>query len=107
MRHQGDRRHDRRRPALPFRVYGLRAFDQAPAVVVSRFDSVDELPKLPPDIADPQVAGLAVEAHLPRIPHAVRPDFAARRFEIRKRIVFGNAVGEPVFRMIDVDPQNR
>ena len=69
------------------------------------------------DVADPQVAGQAIEAVAERIPHAVGPDFVVagydrrhvathRRYGLdrRDRVVAVRVAGKVV--AVDVDPQN-
>ena len=56
----------------------MRAFADAPAVIAALGDKVNFLPQILPDIADPQVAGLAVEAVAPRIAQAIGENFLAR-----------------------------
>ena len=88
-------------------MYWLLAFEQAPAEVVTRIDLANQLPQFPANIADPQLSRLAVEAHLPRITQAVRPDFAASPVEFDERIIDGDRVGAVGLRPIDVDSQYR
>ena len=63
------------RTPFEMRVDRLSSLDNAPAVVATFFDPVDELPKFPANIADIQVARLAVETEFPRVAKTKRPDF--------------------------------
>ncbi len=74
-----DRRQDRRRPAPAFDMHRLRTLHDAPAVVAPALDLVDQLPQLPADVADPQVARGPVDAHLPRDCESRRPRSRAAR----------------------------
>src|SRR6185436_13116444 len=99
-------RHNRRRAGLTFGVHRLRSFDDAPTEVVPLVDAIDELPQLPANVADPQIARPAVEAHLPRVAQAVSPGFAAGLVELHERVVGGDRVGPTVLRAAHVDPQD-
>ena len=81
VRHLDCRRQDGSRPARPLRVGRLPAFHHALAVVAATLDAIEHLPQFPADIANPQIAGLAIEAHPPRIAKTVRPDLAAAPFK--------------------------
>src|SRR5262249_9760820 len=61
------RRQDRGRAALALETGGLPALHDGPAVVAAALNAVDHLPRLPADVADPQVAGRAVESHFPGV----------------------------------------
>ena len=106
MRNINRRWQDGSRSARPLWVRRLPAFHDAPAVVAAALDVIEHLPQLPTHIADPQVARLPIEAHPPRVAKAVRPNLAARAFQIDERIVGWNAVVLSVVGVIDVDPQN-
>src|SRR5262249_38069393 len=99
----GDRRQDRRRPLGAFRAEGVCALVDAPAVVAALLDLQDALPQVLADLADPQLARGPVEAHLPRLPHAVGPDFRAGALHAHERVVLGDAVGLALVGVIDVD----
>src|SRR5207249_3601582 len=77
---------DRRRPDL-VRLDRLRPFHGGPAVVAPLLHAVHRLPQLPADVADEQLAGLAVEAHPPGIAKAVRPDLGPGAFHVDERVV--------------------
>src|SRR5437016_4503758 len=100
-----DRLQDRRRPLLALGAKRMAAFHDAPAVVAAFFDLVDRFPQILADLAGPQIAGRGVEADLPRLPDAIRPDLAARPLMIGKRIVGGNAVVPGGVGPVDVDAQ--
>src|SRR5262245_21005994 len=68
-----DRRQDRRRPFLAFGPEWVCSLLNAPAVVPAFFNLVDHLPQVLAHLACPQVAGLTVEAVLPRLPEPVGP----------------------------------
>src|SRR5262249_25848040 len=68
------RRQDRRRAAPGVGPDRLPPFHDRPAVVAAALYAIHHLPQLPADVADPQLAGLAVEAHLPGVAEAVGPD---------------------------------
>src|ERR1019366_8823875 len=64
---------DRRGAAFAFGAHRLRAFHDRPAIVAAFLDAIDHLPLLPADIADPEIAGRAIEAHAPGIAEAIGP----------------------------------
>src|SRR5262249_20779798 len=66
-----DRLEDRRRAFFPLGPEGVRAFHHAPAIVAAFFNLVNALPQVLADFADPEIAGLAVEAEFPRLPQAI------------------------------------
>ena len=68
----------------------LSTFKQAPPEVVTGVCLVNELPQFPADITDPQLSRLPVEAHLPRVAHAVGPDLTASALKFDERVVVGN-----------------
>ena len=82
----------------------------APSVVSAVFDAMHHFPEVLPDVAGPELAGLAIEAEFPDISeadavHLGRP--AGIRFRTHGRVVGRNAVGFLAGRMVDVDPQDR
>ena len=81
------RRQDRRGPAPALGADGLAALEDAPAVVAAALDAVDQLPQLPADVADPEVAGRPVEAHPPGVAQAVGPDLGPGAGELDERVV--------------------
>ena len=82
------------RAAVPAGV--VRALAVRPAEVgaarASGRDEVDLLPRVLPDLADPQIAGEPVEREAPGIAEAVRPDLAAPARLSDERIVGRNRV---------------
>ena len=106
MRHIDCRRQDGSWSARPLRIGRLPAFHHTPSVVAAALDAIEHFPQFPADIANPQIAGLLIEAHPPRIAKTVRPDLAASPLQIDERIVGRNAVVLAVVGVIDVDPQN-
>ena len=82
---------NRRRAALRIGPHGLNAFGDAPAVIASLGDAIDDFERLPPHIAQSQIARLTVEADFPRVPKSVSPNLAARSREIHERIVVRDA----------------
>ena len=102
-----NRRDDGRRAGSVIRVNRLAALHDAPAVIAASLDAKDHLPQIPADITDPQVAGLEVETHPPRIAEAVRPDLRPGTERSGKRVVRRDSVGETWVEAIDVDAQDR
>ena len=101
------RRQDRRRAALALGLDRLRAFHDRPAVVAALLDAVDHLPQLPADVADPQVAGRAVEAHPPGVAEAVGPDLRPGVRRLDERVVRRDGVGLALVLVVHVDAQDR
>src|SRR5207237_627105 len=91
VRQLDQRRADRCRADL-VRLDRLRPFHGGPPVVAPLLDALDRLPQLPADIADEQLAGLAVKAHPPGVAEAVRPYFRPGAFDADERIVLGDGV---------------
>ena len=89
------------------RVEAVQPFHLSPAVIFAadarRGLEVDFLERVLADVADPEVAGRAVEAEAPRIAQTVRPDLAARAGALGERIRRRNGVRRAV---IDVDAQD-
>ncbi len=84
-------------PALGFRSYNLSAFHHAPTVIGSALDSIDQLPIHPADVADPEITGSRVEAHLPRIAKAVCPDFRTGARRADEWVISRNSVRFSLF----------
>jgi hypothetical protein len=84
----------------------MAALEDAPAVVVALLDDLDHLVEVLADVAHPEVAGLGIERHPPRIPEAVRPQLAARAGNREERIVLGNGVAAARIGMFHVDPDH-
>jgi hypothetical protein len=106
VRQRDQRRADRRWPDR-VRLDRLRAFHCRPAVVAALLDAVDHLPQFPADVADEQLAGLAVEAHAPGIAEAIRPNLRTSARQLYERVVSGNGIRLPWIFAIDVDAQDR
>src|SRR5687767_4735370 len=87
-------------------MHRLAPFDDAPAKVVAATDAIDELPQFPTDVADPQLSGAAIEAHLPRIAQAVGPRFAASACKLDEWIIGGNGVRAAILLPSHIDPQD-
>ena len=102
-----DRRDDGRRAGRVVWVDRLAALHDAPAVVAAALDAEDHLPQVPADIAHPQVAGLGVKTHPPRVAEAVRPDLRPGTERSGKRVVRRDSVGETWVEAVDVDAQDR
>ena len=85
--------------AVRRRVEAVQPFHLPPAVVFAadarRGLEVDLLERVLADVADPEVAGRAVEGEAPRIAQAVRPDLAARAGAFANGFDGGIAYGEP------------
>ena len=64
--------------SLPVEIKRVAPLINAPADVVARLDQVGEFPQVLAVVSYPQVAGLGVNGHPPRIAVPERPDFAAR-----------------------------
>ena len=67
---------------------------------------IDHLPQLPTHVADPEIAGAAVDAHAPRVAEAVGPDFRAGAGCLHERVVGRHSVGLARVLVIDVDAEN-
>ena len=98
-------REDRRRPDL-LRLDRLRPLHRGPAVVAALLDPVDRLPQLPADVADEQLAGLAVEAHPPGVAEAVGPHFRPGLLHADERVVLRDGVVLALVLVVHVDPQD-
>src|SRR5262249_32742993 len=95
-----------RRPAFAIGVEGMAALGDAPAVVGPLLEEIHLLPQILAVLSDPDVAGLLVHRHAPRIAEAVRPDFGTGILEIDEGIVRRHRVGLTGGRMIDVDTED-
>src|SRR5206468_4302448 len=71
----------------------LAALHDAPTIVAAALDLVDQLPELPPDVANPQVAATPVEAHPPGVSKAIRPDLRPGPGALREWVVGRDRVG--------------
>src|SRR5689334_12428835 len=92
MRMFNNRLENRRGALLAIGTERMRALVDAPAVVSAAFDSVDRFPQILADLAGPEVAGLPVEAELPRLPKPVRPQLRPCACRPGEGIVLRNAV---------------
>src|SRR5262245_40911358 len=99
-----DRLEDGRRPLLPLGAEGVVALHDTPAVVAALLDLVDHLPQVLADLAGPQVRTGTVEAELPRLPQAVRPDLPARPLRPDEGIILRGRVALALRRAVHVDP---
>src|SRR5207249_7683221 len=63
------------------------------------------LPRVLAHVADPQIAGLAIERVAPRIPQTVRPDLRPRAGPADEGVVARDPVGPPIARP-GVDPEH-
>src|SRR6516225_2144732 len=95
-----DRRQDRVGPLGAVRPEVVRALLDAPAVVAAFLDQVHALPKILAHLADPEVARLWVEAHLPRLTQAVGPDLRPGGAAVDEGIVLRHGV-EPGIAGVD------
>ncbi len=89
---------------------GVGARADAPAVIAAILDALDHLPEVLPDVAGPELAGLAVEAELPDVAQADAVDLGGpvgMGLRPPRRVVGGNPGRLAAGRMIDVDPQDR
>ena len=79
------------------RIHAVReavgALEELPAVVEAALAAgrleVDLLPEVLADVADPEIAGLAVERELPWVADAERPDFRLGIRVISREVVLG------------------
>src|SRR5438552_3099507 len=78
--------------SLSFLGNWVAAFQDAPAIVAAALDPVNLLPQILADVADPEVARGAVEAHLPGLAQAVGPDFRPGAGPIDERVVVRDTV---------------
>src|SRR4029077_4912727 len=77
------------------RAVAVRAFHRVPAEVLptrAGTHDVDLLPRVLPDVADPQVVGRAVEAETPRVPEPGHEDLRARTGGRHEGVVRGDGV---------------
>src|SRR5262249_50061106 len=100
-----DGRGERMRPAFPFEVERVSAFDDAPAVIVSAPDDLDHFPLVLSDVAAPEITG-RIEVNPPRVAKAVRPQFGARIRQAQKGIVFRTRITFAGRRALDIDAQH-
>jgi len=75
-------------------------------VVPAADDDVDLLPRVLPDVAGPQGAGIGVEGEAPGVAQAERPDLAARARGRDEGVVARDRVGAARLLAVDVDPQD-
>src|SRR5262245_47414184 len=94
MRQLDEGREDRRWPDF-LRLDRLRPLHGGPTIVSTFLHSMDRFPKFPADIGDEQLAGLAIEAHPPRVAEAVRPDLRRGALDPDERIVLRDGVVSP------------
>ena len=97
---------ERPRPLLPFGPKWVAPLIDAPAVVATALDEIDHLPQVLPHFAGPEPF-LPVEAKLPHLPMAKRPDLASGAGSRDEWIVLGNRVGAVPLGMIHVDAKDR
>jgi hypothetical protein len=102
-----NRGQDRTRSTLPLGMNRLPAFHDAPAIIPTTLNTMDQLPELPAHIARPQVTVGSVEAHFPGVAQTKRPDLGPRSLDMDEGIVGGNGVGSRRVGMVNIDPQNR
>src|SRR5579884_231381 len=88
-------------------MHWLRAFHDRPAIIATLLHTIDHLPELPADVADPQVTGLAIEAHPPGVTKAVSIHLGPGSGRFDERIVGRNGVRFAVGLVIHVDTQDR
>ena len=90
------------------RLDRLRPLHRGPTIVAPLLDAMDRFPKLPTDIADEQLACLAVEAHPPGVAEAKRPNLRPRPLHADERIILRDAILLSARLVaIHVDPQDR
>ena len=106
VRHLAPRLDDRRGAGGPVAMNRVASFLQAPAVVVAGLHAAHEFPHLEADVAGPEVARLAVEAHLPGIAEAEGVEFATGSRRSHERVVGGDRVTAAWLGVIDVDPHD-
>ena len=102
-----DRRDDGRRAGRVVRVDWLAALHDAPAEVAAALDAEDHLPQVPAYITHPQVTGLEVKTHPPRVAEAVRPNLRPGTERGGKRVVRWHTIGKAGVAAVDVDAQDR
>ncbi len=108
-----ERRLDERRRSLGTVVIeDMAPFHDAPAVVVPLADKVDLFPQILPVVAHPDMPGLLIDRHPPRIPQAICPRLRHDPVFPNKRVVGGNGVVLRRFvagrrrRLVDIDPEH-
>src|ERR1041384_1789953 len=72
------RRDGRSRTELAVEVKRMAAFINAPPTILAAADEMRRFPKVLAVVADPDLPGLLVDAHAPRIAQAVGPVFRSR-----------------------------
>ena len=104
--------HDRRRPDLAFQIERMTTFHDAPAVIVPLADEHGGFPQILAVLPHPDVAGLRVGTHAPRVAEPVRPRLRYEALVVHKRVVLWNGVHHPrahalrLAGMIDIDSQH-
>src|SRR5262245_10778912 len=105
-----DRQRQTARVAAGARWVALRALHPVPAVVLAARArgrlKVDLLARTLPDVADVQVAGLAVEAEPPGIAQPVGPDLGAAAGHADEGVGRRHGVGAGWSDRLDVEPQD-
>src|SRR5258706_4764869 len=84
----------------------MAPFIHAPSIIFAPTDEVSCFPEVLTVVADPDLSGLLVDAHAPRITQAVGPVFRSRIGHSNKWIVLGHGVRLRSVRVIDVDAQH-
>src|SRR5229473_4620553 len=107
MRMLPGRRQKGRGAAFAVRLHRLMtSFEDAPAIIAAALHAINHLPQFPAHVAHPQIPGLPVDAHPPRVAQSVSPDLRARAGHVHERIVWRHAIRPALFGVIDIDPQD-
>src|SRR5215813_918473 len=97
------RRHDGCGPATTMGMKRMAALKHAPTEIVCAMHQVRGLPKVLPVVADPDVAGLAIDVHAPWIAEAVSPNLRPGTGQVHEWVIRRHGVGLSGRGMIDID----
>src|SRR5205807_514480 len=81
------------RPLGTVRIKRMAPFGHAPTIVVPPLDEKGLLPQILAILAHPQVPGLAIDRHSPRVAQAQGPDLRPSPLDTYERIVARNGIG--------------
>src|SRR5437899_190892 len=80
---------DGRRRLLAIQIERMTSFGHRPAVVVAFLDKKRLLPEILAVLSDPDVAGLFIDRHSPRVAQAHRPNLGRAPCKLTKGLSFG------------------
>ena len=94
------------RTELAVEVKRMAAFINAPAIIFTAPDQMRRFPKVLAVVANPDLAGLFINAHAPGISQTVSPVLRPRVGHSNKWIVLRHRVSPRSVRMIDINAQH-